>query len=262
VRTVTVQPWGFGYYWGGRFDPDGRLNEFISYRLPGDTANSAGRRIWATDYTKNDTVPNLSCPSKYPTDPNATSFSYRTARGGGSMTIPYLMPRTPSITAPNGTQWIGMWPDFSTIERRPPKSCNTASMVTLGGPRVAVPKASRDSSVEEATKFFEQGGAPLPDMTRIPTMYPAFDVLYADASNRLWVERPTAAGPRRLEVFSPSGTPVATLTMPVRFTASRPTVITNDRFLGFVSDEDGLQYLVALKIDAPLTRESRESPSR
>jgi hypothetical protein len=53
---------------------------------------------------------------------------------------------------------------------------------------------------------------------------------------------------RRYEVYSPAGALVAEVATPVAFQGYRPVVITSDRVLGFVSDDDGVTHLASFRI--------------
>lgn len=248
VRTVPYQNWGYSYFWDGRVEPDGRLSEYLSYRKAGDTINAQGRRIWARDFSKNDTISvSPPCPAAVVAAPDDYRYSFRTARGGGVMSIPYVYPRASSVTASDGNVWYGVYPQFTTVERRAPGKCDVLATVRLGGGRIPVSRAQRDTAEGNVKKFYGNYGADLPDLGKIPRELPGYDALFLDASNRLWVERPAAAGPHHLEVFSPTGAPIAELAMPFKISGVTP-VITNDRLYSFTTDSDGLQYLVVLKI--------------
>lgn len=247
VRTVPSQFWGYGYVWDGRFEPDGRLNEMVLFRRAGDTAVTQGRRIWSTDFSKTDTVVSPRCPGTAE-KPSDVMFSYRAARSSGNMGIPFVAPGTASVVGDDGYMWSGIWPDFGTIERRPPGQCDVASTIRLRGPRIPISKADRDAAEKSVRDYFTKAGADIPDLSKIPTELPAFDVLYLDASNRLWVERPVASGPRRVEIYSATGVLLAQSSEPLSIVRGRPVVITNDHIYAFTKDADDLQYLVALKI--------------
>jgi len=90
--------------------------------------------------------------------------------------------------------------------------------------------------------------SPDPDFGRIPTVYPSFDALYVDQAQRLWVERLIDAKKHRFEVYGPTGSLIAEGDFPVLPRGERPVIISEDRILCFVADEDDVVYLVSLRI--------------
>ena len=248
ITSVRPQPWGYGYIWNAHFDPDGRLNEDLRFRKSGDTAYVNGRRKWSRDFVKSDSVETPLCTTASAARPEEFFYAFRTARGGGNIGVPFVQPKVSIASSNDGYTWAGVYPEYLTVERRAEGKCDVASTIRLAGPRLPVPKVARDSAEETVRKFAARYTTDAPDLSKIPRLLPAFTALYIDNANRVWVERESASGARRFEVFSPTGAPVAALDLSVELVSYRPVVITNDHIYAFTSDTDGLQYLVSLKI--------------
>jgi hypothetical protein len=250
VRTIPItNRWGHAYLWDGYFNTSGLLDEYVSVRKPDETETLSARRVWSADYSRIDTLMPPACPGVPRPNPADFSYTFRGERGGMTMGIPHVTPRLGIARTKNGATWVGRYPGYGTIVLTQAGACETAVTIQLRGPRVGVPSVLRDSSVAMVRRNAARYGNPVPDLNKIPREYPSFDALFLDASNRLWVERLAGATARRFEVFSPTGAFLAVVQSPVVFRSYRPVIITNDRVLGFVADEDDVLYLVAFRID-------------
>jgi len=250
VRTIPItNRWGHAYLWDAYFNTSGLLDEYVSVRKPDETETSSARRVWSADYSRIDTIMPPVCPGVQRPNPADFSYTFRGERGGMTMGIPHVTPRLGIARTKNGATWVGRYPGYGTIVLTQASTCETAVTIQLRGPRVGIPSVLRDSSVAAVRRNAARYGNPAPDLNKIPREYPFFDALFLDGSNRLWVERLAGASARRFEVFSPAGAFLAVVDSPVVFRSYRPVIITNDRVLGFVADEDDVLYLVAFRID-------------
>jgi hypothetical protein len=249
LKTIAItNPWGFQYIWDARYNPSGLLDEFVPVRKPGATVSTPARRVWSADFSSIDTIFAPDCPNAPHREPANFSYEFRAARGGARISIPFVSPRVARARTADGATWSGEYPDFTTVARTPPGQCDPDVTIELRGPRVRVPAEGRDSAIAAVRKTASLYGAPDPDFDRIPREFPAYDALFLDPSRRLWVERRVNVKTRRFDVFGPSGALVAEVEVPVAFRGGRPVIITSDRALGFIADEDDVLYLASFRI--------------
>jgi hypothetical protein len=249
IRTIPItNPWGFGYVWDAHYNTSGLIDEFVSVRKPGDKASAVARRVWSADFAAIDTIIPPACPNRPPAPAEELRYSFQSARGGMVMSIPYAAPRIGVARTSDGAIWSGQHPGYGKITRVPAGKCEPDVTIELRGARVGVAPELRDSAVAQVTRSAARYGAPSPDLAKIPREYPAFDALFIDSARRLWVERIKSIKVRNFEVYSPGGAFLAEVESPALFRGYRPVVVTNDRVLAFVADEDELLHLVAFRI--------------
>lgn len=181
-------------------------------------------------------------------DPTDRFYAFRNERGGMTMSIPFRGPRIALVTFSDGTRWVGRHPEYDTIERFPPGRCDSDLTIRLGGPRVRIRPALRDSMVGVVRANASRYGAPVPDLEKIPRDYRPYDALFLDGVGRLWVERWVTERSRRFEIYDSKGGLLAEVASPVGFAGYRPLILTRDQVLGFVPDEDELLHLVSFRI--------------
>lgn len=247
LKAIPVsQTRSFGGLWDAWVDAQGRLveNAFVGR---GEQATVARER-WTTDLARSDTLFPTDCPPLPGPPAGSQWYSFRSARGGMSMAIPYARPSAPVIYAEDGGRWTARWPAFAPIIHIPTGGCSPDVTIPLAGSPVMIPTVVRDSAVKRVVDAASQYGPPGPDLDRIPHTFPAFDVIRLDQLGQLWVLRWTDATRKRFEVYGKGGAAVATLDAPRSLVAYRPTIITADRFIGIVTDEDDVPYLVSYRI--------------
>ena len=247
IRTVPMShPRGFGWMWEAWADPSGLLVENIRIRRGEDL--TIARQVWSRDFATSDTLHAAECsPSPRPPREN-WFYSFRSARGGTSMVIPFIGPRTVLLHTADGGVWAAAWPGFSEIAHTPAGRCIPDVTISLSGERVPIPKVVRDSVIKRVMEVAGGHGPQQPDLELIPRTFPPFDVMKLDRVGQLWVVRQRGPTERRFEVYGSNGARVATLDVPSRLEPLRPMIITADRVYGFVTDEDELPYLVAWRI--------------
>jgi len=249
VRTIPIlNPWGYGYIWDAHFNSHGLLDEFVSVRKPDARASLSARRVWSADFSKIDTIMPPACPNQPQRNSEDFTYSFRNARGGMTMSIPYVSPRIATVRTGDGATWSGQYPGYGTITHTPAGKCEPDATIELRGPRVGVASATRDSSVDIVTRNAARYGAPTPDLGKIPREYPAFDALVVDGAGRLWVERLRSPKVRYFEVYGPRGILLAEVESPVLFRPYRPLLVTADRVIGFIADEDDILHLAMFRI--------------
>ncbi|MBL0178550.1 MAG: hypothetical protein IPP98_05405 [Gemmatimonadetes bacterium] len=247
LKAVPMgQTRSFGWLWDAWVDAQGRLVE-IDYVRRGEKFMAARER-WSADLTKSETLLPAECPPVPGPPAEARSYSFRNANGGMSMSIPYVGPTMPALFTVDGAQWGASWPTFSPIRRLPAGTCTPDVTIPLAGAPVAIPTVVRDSAVKRVVEAASKYSSTPPDLSRIPRVFPAFDVMRLDQLGQLWVSRWTDATRKRFEVYGKGGVPVATLDAPPSLVMVRPTIITADRFIAIVTDEDDVPYLVSYRI--------------
>jgi hypothetical protein len=247
LKAVPVsQSRGFGGQWDAWVDAEGRLIE-ATYVRRGQQGVIARER-WSADLSKSETIYPIDCPTVAPPPSEAYSYSFRSAKGGMSMAVPYASPTMPTLSTVDGAQWKAPWPTFTPITHTPHGSCTPDVTISLSGAPVVIPAVVRDSAVKRVVDAASKYSSTPPDLSRIPRVFPAFDVMRLDQLGQLWVLRWTDATRKRFEVYGKGGAAVATLDAPRSLVAYRPTIITADRFIGIVTDGDDVPYLVSYRI--------------
>jgi hypothetical protein len=247
VRSIPVSHTrSFSGFWDAWAEPDGRVGEYVYLRRGGQTTRP--RQIWSTDFARSDTLDAAACPPPAQPPMQDWSYSVRSARGGMSMRIPFVGPTRVMLHMPDGGTWSSLWPGFATVTHTPVGACTPDVTITLSGEPVPIPSAIRDSAAQMVTQAMSGYGPPGPDLDRIPRMYPGNDGLLMDRTGLLWVARHVGPGRRQFEIYSASGSRLATVDMPLALDVLRPTIITADRLFGLENDDDGLPHLVSYRI--------------
>lgn len=255
IRTQPNAPWGPVSSWDAYFDAQGRLNEFSRER----------RRTWTADFSRADESAHAPC-ANIPAESNLDLF-YRIYQPNGSYmstSYPFTIASRGSVNAADGSRWIGEPPDYSRIRRVAFGTCDVVGSVSLSGPPIPVPTDQYErirAIIRKSAQGQTAADAPNPD--KIRKTLPAFESLTMDAANQLWVERLIAGkftidsmslfpkGPRRFEVFAPSGAQLASVDVPPNVKTPRAysaISITNDHFFAFITDDDDIPYLVSYRI--------------
>jgi hypothetical protein len=255
IRTIPIlNRWGSSAMWDAYYNAAGLVDEYVVVRQAGKTEAVSGRRVWSADFSKIDTIMTTACPDAPRANPDDFRYEFRGATGSMMMSIPFVSPSLPSVRSHDRAIWAGRYPGYGTIERTPAGKCKPDVTIQLRGARVAFPAVMRDSQVERVKQNAARYSTIEPDLGKIPREFPAYDALFFDASQRLWVDRLTEAKTRHFEVFTRTGALLADVETPVIIRNYLPLIITNDRMLGFVADDDDVLHLVSFRIDRNLPR--------
>lgn len=247
LRAVPVsQTRGFGGPWDASIDAEGRLVEWVAVRRAEQWIMA--RERWSADLTKSELIYPTDCPAAPLPPPEARSYNFQNANGGMSMAIPNATPLVPAIRTADGGRWTASWPAFTPITHTPHGSCTPDVTISLSGAPVAIPAVVRDAAVKQVVEAASKYSSTPPDLSRLPRVFPAYEGIRLDQLGQLWVLRWTDATRKRFEVYGKRGAAVATLDAPRSLVAYRPTIITADRFIGIVTDEDDVPYLVSYRI--------------
>lgn len=248
LKTFPIlNPWGYGFLWDSYLTSRDLVDEFVPIHKGSQNTSIAARRIWSADFARSDTILPPACSDSEP-DPTDRVYAFRSERGGMTMSIPFRAPRVVEVRSPVGARWVGRHPEYDKIEHFPPGRCDSDLAIRLGGQRVRIRPALRDSMAGVVRANASRYGAPVPDLEKIPREYRPFDVLFLDEAGRLWVERRVSETDRRFEVYDTKGVLLAEVASPATFAGYRPLIITNDQVLGFLPDEDDVLHLVSFWI--------------
>jgi hypothetical protein len=249
-RTIPItQPWGQGYLWDAFLDSTGRVDEWLPMATPTEPRRS-GRRRWSLDFARTDSAVTPPCPY-VPGErrPSFTTYEFVSEKGGRFIQVPFLFPATSQARSRRGGMWTSSPPPSRTLRHRPPGQCTPDATITLDGEQVPIPRVSRDSAVAMILQSARDFGAPSPDLSHIPTAYPAFNAIWVDGDDHLWTERMKGGGMRFLEVYTRNGRLVARIDSVTPFADHRPVILTRDRVVALVNDDDGVPWLVGLRIE-------------
>jgi hypothetical protein len=242
-RQIIVPTWGYGYTWTGIVDPKGRIVEYYSITTPAGERVAKYRRI--TSASKIDTLAMPSCYSHLKPEP---PFTGRGAGGSTVMGVPF-QPRTSAILDARGTQWCTAGDEYlvynSSLETQ-----DSIAVVRGKAAHLPVTPAERAAAIARVDSVLSKYATKDADYSRIPTVKPVINAIFADASGRLWVEK-TAASPKapsEFDVWDTTGRQVATARLGFHAeTGIRPVVIGNYLY-AIALDDDDVQYVVRAKI--------------
>jgi len=234
LKAIPVsQSRGFGGPWDASLDAEGRLIEWVHVRRAEQWIMA--RERWSADLTKSELIYPTDCPAAPLPPPETRSYNFQNANGGMTMAIPNASPFVRSIHTADGGD-------------TPHGSCTADVTIPLAGRPIAIPAVVRDAAVKQVVEAASKYSSTPPDLSRLPRVFPAYEAIRLDQLGQLWVLRWTDATRKRFEVYGKGGAAVATLDAPRSLVAYRPTIITADRFIGIVTDQDDVPYLVSYRI--------------
>ena len=113
-------------------------------------------------------------------------------------------------------------------------------------PPIPVSDADRAAEIES----IESRGPTGVDFTRIPTTKPLIARIIVDDTRRVWVQRATADGATRFDVYSPDGTLVAEVDGGMaKFSIWAPFTVRGDDVYTVITDENDIPSVVRYRID-------------
>ncbi len=240
-----------GVRWDAQALEDGRLLE--RYATIVDSLGTGvwfdRARLWSADLTSSEEFRTDSCMvSPRPAGGHA---NFPTITGGsaavGLLPIPYSGAWFATAVDKAGFLWGQAVGATNQLRRFPIGSCVSTTALTLSADTPIIPPAVRDSAREALARFAKAGGAVLPGDLTLPERFPSYFTLHVDDLHRVWVQRFGEAGQQTMEVFDSSGTPVARV-QDFPLNARLPLLFRQGRTYGFIADESGVKYLVALTI--------------
>lgn len=250
AATVPTE-FTIGVRWNAGFLTDGRLLE----RHATATDSMGVRvwldrtRLWARDLSTFDDIEAGAClVSPRP----AASHAYIAIREGadafsGLLPLPYSGPWLANVHDPAGFIWGLAISDTVMLQKVPIGQCTPVATVVLGDTAPIIPPAIADSALDVIDGIAKADGRTLPAGTAIPARFPPFWTLHLDDRHQLWVSRFGPNGEQRMDVHDADGVLVARVNnFPLN--PRWPILFHKDRLYGFVSDDHGIRYLVALAI--------------
>jgi hypothetical protein len=233
---------GFSLTWDARFDTLGRLMEVAPTSRNGQDAFTLFRldpRNAAWD------VVDLHIFAESRVDHGLIRWQYRTASGGGTIAIPFA-PRPLNVLDPGGRWWISAAMSYQ-LRLVAVDHGNVVANVAKVQARQPIPRAVRDSSIRRLSDLIARIPAGTISFDAIPKTYPSISALAVDDRDNLWVMHETGPGPR-IDVWSPDGTPLATLDGPVGTQLMRIVVIRGDHLYTIALDRDDIPSVVRYRI--------------
>jgi hypothetical protein len=247
VRTIPVQIRGYGFLWEP-FVHEGKLVETVNVLDPVTRSRSSRLQVWSQDFARSDTVAVATCLTVPTIAANQLSIEIKYEGGSMMRSVPFMFPTQTSARIRGGSEsWRGTGHN-NVLLRQPSFTCDTLATIKLPGVRPQVSAADRAAAEKDIRDIVEQRKAIMPDLSGIPRERPWFESLRADDAGRAWVTRYLPTGTRRVEIFSPQGALIGTMPGTLPFVVGRPALMTADRIVGFVLDEDEVMHLAAWRI--------------
>lgn len=246
ARQMLVPGWGYGWRWGSTFDHQGRLMEVIPIRPTASSPRSSGVRRFDPKTAKWDTLKLPACfPSKG--GPGQWSWSYRTANGGGIISVPFA----PSVTYqvnPTSAAWCGSGTEYHITQLELGTGRTLTEIVRPATP-VPIPTKVRDSALVSLRERAAKLPAGTIDLSMVPQNYPIFSAFTVDDQDRLWAFRRSPGGGIAIDVWTRSGVQVATMAFPSAVQVWDTKVIRGNKFYGLILDEDGVPFVVRYRVE-------------
>lgn len=238
-----------GLRWVAKVMMDGRLLERDG--VPTDQGTFRDEtRLWKSDLSSSEALVVDRCTVSG--SPAATQIQIPIRNpAGGALTrvpLPFSGPWSATAIDPAGYVWGQPADGSSQVIRFPLRGCEGRDTVTLSPTTSLIPVSVMDSALGMLSRAAASMQGTLDLEVPPPAHFPSFFTLHVDDRSRLWVQRFGDAGQQVMEVFDSTGHPVAVLdSFPLG--TRTPIVFKADRVYGFVTDADGVKYLVALRLN-------------
>lgn len=245
VRTMRRFVGSYGYLWDGGVGPDGRVWDFtFQFPEPYDPTPGVkqGRIVhWAK----------VADPSSGAVD--SLEVVVETTRGialpRGSIAIPFGSSVHRALDPVGGSIWVGHSDAFRFT--RISLEGDTLAVLEAAVAPEPVREDERTEAIDRAEAFMERAGRVEVDWDAlIPAAKPLFDQLVVDGSGRLWVRR-AESGRRVYHVFEARGAYVGRVEAPSGIHGEFRPVIRQDTWLGLVTDELDVPYVLRAALEAP-----------
>lgn len=233
VRQQLAPSSGYGFVWRGGIDRQGRIWDQLFHRDPKDPDLALVRRA-SPDWTTVDTLALPKCTAAGQ-DQDAAYFKIPP---GSFIGVPYFPGPVVAVDyngaalwcAPTGAEYQAV---RVGIERK-----DTLARLSSRANRLPVTAAERDSAIAMVKAFMKRAGQASLDWSRIPKVKPLLQSAFVDDEGRIWIRRTTTAASASFDLFSSTGRPLATVTIPHPVNIYIRPVIQGE--LGyFVAQEEG-----------------------
>ena len=255
ARQLTIPIRSYGFLWEAGTDGEGRIVDPVS--IPTDRTDAKGRpvsdrrlrRVRTTGGA--DTVPLPACTQR--TGPAQLTFVGENPNPGPGglfntvIQIPFL-PRPLTAIDGRGGIWCAPNDEYVLVHLALGKA-DTLHTIRMPYTRLPVPRAARDSAIDQAKKSLARFKVVDADYSLVPASHPVFSRLDVDDRGQLWARRTTPAGsPSSFDVYDASGGRVATVSSTVRFAPHLPVHVRGEHVYGVVLDEDDVPNVVRARI--------------
>jgi hypothetical protein len=135
VKTFPIlNPWGYGYLWDALYSTGDLLDEYVPIHKPANPEAIAARRIWSADFSRADTIMPALCSDAPRRNPEDFFYSFRSARGGRTMSIPWASPRIEVVRGGDGTRWRADSPITRPLSGSPRANATRRLRSAFGAP--------------------------------------------------------------------------------------------------------------------------------
>ncbi|MBB4635129.1 6-bladed beta-propeller [Longimicrobium terrae] len=166
-------------------------------------------------------------------------------RSVSRMVLPFA-PTQLWVLDPNGSVWLAIT-DRYRIERHP-MGGGIERVISRPVKSMAPNRLQRESALRQLREMKKHGATV--DPSKLPSTVPVLADFFAASDGHLWV-RTTSGGPSSYDVFHPSGTFLGQVRTPERLLPSPAPVVRGDHMAGVVTDEDGVELVVVMRIIRP-----------
>jgi hypothetical protein len=227
--------WGYGYRWDGVFDAAGRLMETIPLRTPG--ADPAAQIIRRYDPARS-AFDSLSIPECFSSTGQYQQWSVPWTAGttSGVFSVPFA-PLNVARVLSTGSYLCAMGDEYRVKVVELEGARATREFRSQSSP-TPIPAQERDSVIAAITAPPSRIPPTALDRSRVPKNFPRVEEVTVDDAGRFWVRRRTASG-LAIDIWSASGTQLATIDAPVVFTKYGPFVIRGDKLYVVLPSPDG-----------------------
>jgi len=237
LRSITQINNGYGYQWGGRYQPDGVLAEPIFWLVEQRFQDAI--RLWAPGRARADTMLLPTCGGPPPPEP----FRLTSGTMSGSIAVPFAAGPIRAYDL-RGALWCGHSGGYRLARLRLP-SGDTLAVLRGNGKPLPVTAAEIEEALGPTLERFK--GATL-DRSRIPKVKPLLRSLLVDDAGRLWVWRTTADGATAFDVYDTAGKAIASVAGPADLSPYPTPVIEGNTLYGVVTGEDDLPAVVRWRV--------------
>ncbi len=252
----------FGDGWLAAAIDDGRLVEVMPTFARPEMAYM--QVVWDSTLARADTTSAHSCDGGM-NGPAGDWYVALHARDSGRLLryieIPIAIPEEPVALDNHGYRWQADPAAPDRILKRKLNECEVVATIVLEGEPPMIDAGVAMAIGRDLRRGTEGFGAAVPELKSLPERHSWYRAIRVAQDDTVWVERMLSTAPfrRRVEIYESDGKQLAWLSPPTGLTLSRRSAITGDRVYGLMSDQDGIRYLAAFRIEkSPPPRELDE----
>jgi len=255
-RTFRRDIGSWGWIWGGGFDTEGNLIEFVPVNQTMFTRIDVGlrlvqsgegrREIW--EDTNPEAYDTLGAGDPPPEPEQQAALRFNHANGGRMFQqMPFAARRAIRLDK-TGNIWSGFSKEYTLVLTN--LAGDTLRIVTRAIEPEDVASLARDSILLLIRETEAQGFRSVDlDETTFPTVRPFFEQITTDDQGGLWVWRRGSDSTTTYDVFDRSGRYLGEVVTPFRVNRYTHPLIRGTEFYGVTQDELEVGYLVRAHID-------------